>query len=75
MCRADGTVHAGSCARIAVVSRNIAQDGETTYTAAVTPRVTSVPTITSRHIPLDGVCRYVDTTADQTVTGEVPPTR
>jgi hypothetical protein len=56
------------------VSRSLAQSGETTYTATVTPRVTSVPPITTRHIALDGITRYVDTTADQIAIGDVPPT-
>ena len=56
------------------MSRSLAQSGETTYTATVTPRVTSVPPITTRHIALDGITRYVDTTADQLAIGDVPPT-
>lgn len=56
------------------MSRGVAQAGETTYTAAVTPRVTSIPPITTRHIALDGVTRYVGTSTDQTVVGDIPST-
>ncbi len=56
------------------MSRGIVQDGETTYDGPVTPRVTSVPVLVTRHVPLDGVTRYVDTSADQYVVGDVPPT-
>lgn len=57
------------------MSRNLPQNGETTYTGPVTPRVVSIPVLVSRHVPFDGVSRYVDTTADQDVIGEVPATR
>lgn len=47
---------------------------ETTYTAAVTPRVTSVPVLVSNHIALEAITRYVDTSADQIVIGDIPST-
>lgn len=56
------------------MSRGIPQQAETTYTAAVTPRVTSVPVLVSNHIALEAIARYVDTSADQTVIGDIPST-